>query len=474
MDPETPEEDAPQLAEVVTFESFGLAPSVMAGVIEAGFEAPRPIQVSAIPPALEGRDILGLARTGTGKTAAFALPLLQRLVTHEASHAAAESAAESSAGEPAETEGDAASEPGARPAAGDPPSFIRALVLAPTRELAIQIGSDIAKLGSAAGQGVALLIGGIKIDRQREALRAGATIAVACTGRLMDLVREGTCSLAGVEVLVLDEADRMVDMGFLPDVRRVLKLVPIERQTMMFSATMPEEIQALAQRILKGPEIIDLGNAAPPDTIEHVLLPVRSSAKTKLALQILKSEEFRSAIIFVRTKQRGKVLTFQLEKRGITVTLLHGDKKQGARGRALDGFKNGDFEVLVATDLASRGLDVENISHVINYDVPLDPDTYVHRIGRTGRAERKGLAFTLISRGDLEAVRAIERNIGERIPRRFLEGFAELDDEYLIQKANTGKRVKPKDVKPEFGRGSGEKKGGAKGSARKRKPRRSR
>ena len=193
---------------------------------------------------------------------------------------------------------------------------------------------------------------------------------------------------------------------------------------------------------------------------------MRSSAKTKLLLQILKSDEFHSAIVFVRTKQRGKVLTFQLEKRGISVTLLHGDKKQGARGRALDGFKSGEFSVLVATDLASRGLDVDHVSHVINYDIPLDPDTYVHRIGRTGRAERRGIAFTLLSRGELDPLRAIENNIGARIERRFLEGFAELDDEYLIQKTSKGPRAKPKDSKPEYGRGSGEKKGGAKGSKR--------
>ena len=414
--------------ELPTFASFGLHPTVLEGVEAVGFLAPRPIQVSAIPSALEGRDILGLARTGTGKTAAFALPLLQRLVAVEG-------------------------------AAGT----LRALVLAPTRELALQIGADIEKLGQNTDHRVALLIGGIKIDRQREALAAGATIAVACTGRLMDLVEEGTVSLKEIEVLVLDEADRMVDMGFLPDVRRILKAIPKERQTMMFSATMPEEIQALAQRILKGPDIIDLGNAAPPETIDHAILPVRSSAKTKLLLQILKGEEFNSAIVFVRTKARGKVLTFQLEKRGLTVTLLHGDKKQGARGRALDGFKSGEFKVLVATDLASRGLDVDHVSHVINYDVPLDPDTYVHRIGRTGRAERKGIAFTLLSRGDLEPLRAIEHNIGARIERRFLEGFAELDDEYLIQKGSSGPRSKPK-PKPEFGRGSGEKKGGARGS----------
>ena len=419
-------------AEVPTFASFGLHPAVLEGVEAAGFLAPRPIQARAIPSALEGRDILGLARTGTGKTAAFALPLLQRLVTAEGT-----------------------------------PGAVRALVLAPTRELAQQIGADIEKLGQGTGRQVALLIGGIKIERQREALREGATIAVACTGRLMDLVEEGTVSLKEIEVLVLDEADRMVDMGFLPDVRRILKAIPKERQTMMFSATMPEEIQALAQRILKAPDIIDLGNAAPPETIDHAILPVRSSAKTKLLLQILKGEGFNSAIVFVRTKARGKVLTFQLEKRGLTVALLHGDKKQGARGRALDGFKSGEFAVLVATDLASRGLDVEHVSHVINYDVPLDPDTYVHRIGRTGRAERKGIAFTLLSRGDLEPLRAIEHNIGARIERRFLEGFAELDDEYLIQKGNSGPRSKPRDVKPEYGRGSGEKKGGARGSKKK-------
>ncbi|MEM8709923.1 MAG: DEAD/DEAH box helicase [Planctomycetota bacterium] len=422
--------DSPDAAP--TFESFGLLPEVLAGVVAAGFQSPRPIQVAAIPAALEGRDVLGLARTGTGKTAAFALPLLQRLLSH-------------------------------RPQAE---GGLRALILAPTRELAQQIGADVEALGAGTGAAVALLIGGVKIDLQREALAAGASIAVACTGRLMDLVNEGTVRLDGVEVLVLDEADRMVDMGFLPDVRQLLKWTGDSRQTMMFSATMPEEIQALAQRILREPEIIDLGNAAPPDTIDHALLPVRSSAKTKLLLQILKDDSFRSAIVFVRTKQRGKALFFQLDKRGHRVTLLHGDKKQGARGRALQGFKDGEFDVLVATDLASRGLDVDHVSHVINYDVPLDPDTYVHRIGRTGRAERAGVAYTFVSRGDLDAVRAIEGNIKERLERRFLEGFAELDDEYLIQKAGTSGRQRPRPDKPETGRGSGEPKGGAKGGAK--------
>jgi len=382
------------------FEGLDLLPALQQGVQEAGFVELRPIQAAALPEALKGRDVLGLARTGTGKTAAFALPILQRLEERPAS-------------------------------AGRP----RALVLAPTRELARQIEGDLAALGRHLTVRVASAYGGVKIDRQREALDAGCDVLVACTGRLLDLVREGACDLGEVEVLVLDEADRLLDMGFLPDVRRILERVPADRQTMFFSATMPEAVQALAQGVLTEPEIIDLGHTRPAETIEHSLHPVRSTARSKLLRSIVESDEEGSAIIFTRTKQRAKQVARQLEKRGHTVALLHGDKKQGARDRALQGFRDGESRFLVATDLAARGLDVEGVARVVNFDVPLDPDTYVHRIGRTGRAERTGEAITIASIDEIDQVRAIESSIGARIPRKYLSTFAPLDLDALLDEA---------------------------------------
>ena len=385
----------------VTFESLGLSAEVLAGVQAEGFTEPRPIQASALPPGLLGRDVLGLARTGTGKTAAFALPILERV------HA----------------RGDRGE--GRAPLA---------LVLAPTRELGGQIAGDIRRLGAEVGVTVALVIGGVDPGRQAEELGAGVDVVVASAGRLLDLARGGRLDLGSVEILVLDEADRMVDMGFLPDVRRILERVPVERQTLMFSATMPPELQALAQRHLREPEILDLGHTMPAETIDHSAILVRGSAKMKLLKAILASEDFRSAIVFVRTKQRAKAVSFALQKRGASAELLHGDKKQGARTRALERFKSGEVEVLVATDLASRGLDVEAVSHVINYDIPTDPDTYVHRIGRTGRAERSGIALTFISEGDLDDLRAVEHRIGMRLPRTRIDGFADLDIEDLAER----------------------------------------
>ncbi|MGD2017537.1 MAG: DEAD/DEAH box helicase [Planctomycetota bacterium] len=382
------------------FEALGLHPDLQRGVADAGFVELRPIQAAALPAALGGRDVLGLARTGTGKTAAFALPILHRLAADRAE--------------------------AARP---------RALVLAPTRELARQIEGDLADLGRHLPLRVAAAYGGVKVDGQRAALEEGCEVLVACTGRLLDLVREGACHLDAVSVLVLDEADRLLDMGFLPDVRRILERVPDDRQTMLFSATMPEEVQALAQRVLRDPEIIDLGHTRPAETIEHTLHPVRASARSKLLRSIVEADEDGSAIVFARTKQRAKQVARQLEKRGHTVALLHGDKKQGARDRALAGFRAGEVRFLVATDLASRGLDVEGVARVVNYDVPLDPDTYVHRIGRTGRSERAGEAITIATVDELDLVRAIESRIGARIPRRFLPAFAPLDLHELLDEA---------------------------------------
>ena len=387
-----------------SFDDLDLAPALRQGVADAGFVELRPIQAAALPVALGGRDVLGLARTGTGKTAAFALPLLQRL--------------------------------DGRPAAAARP---RALILAPTRELARKIEGDLADLGRHLSVRMAAAYGGVKIDRQRGALESGCDVLVACTGRLLDLVREGACQLDDVEVLVLDEADRLLDMGFLPDVRRILERVPDACQTMFFSATMPEAVQALAQGVLKEPEIIDLGHTRPAETIEHSLHPVRSTARSKLLRTIVEADEAGSAIIFTRTKQRAKQVARQLEKRGHTVSLLHGDKKQGARDRALQGFRDGEVRFLVATDLAARGLDVEGVARVVNFDVPLDPDTYVHRIGRTGRADCSGEAITIASVDELDQVRAIEARIGARIPRKFMPAFAPMDLHELLDEAASRK-----------------------------------
>jgi ATP-dependent RNA helicase RhlE len=387
-----------------SFDDLDLAPALRQGVADAGFVELRPIQAAALPVALGGRDVLGLARTGTGKTAAFALPILQRL--------------------------------DGRPAAAARP---RALILAPTRELARQIEGDLADLGRHLSVRMAAAYGGVKIDRQRGALESGCDVLVACTGRLLDLVREGACQLDDVEVLVLDEADRLLDMGFLPDVRRILERVPDACQTMFFSATMPEAVQALAQGVLKEPEIIDLGHTRPAETIEHSLHPVRSTARSKLLRTIVEADEAGSAIIFTRTKQRAKQVARQLEKRGHTVSLLHGDKKQGARDRALQGFRDGEVRFLVATDLAARGLDVEGVARVVNFDVPLDPDTYVHRIGRTGRADCSGEAITIASVDELDQVRAIEARIGARIPRKFMPAFAPMDLHELLDEAASRK-----------------------------------
>ncbi len=387
------------------FAAFGFAPAVQRGVEDAGFSEPRPIQAEVVPRALAGEDVLGLARTGTGKTAAFALPVLQRL---------------------------AVSGPAERPLA---------LVLAPTRELALQIHGEFERLGVHVGARVLAVFGGVKPAAQRAALAEGVDVIVACTGRLLDFVRAGDCDIGGIEFLILDEADRLLDMGFLPDVRRVLDVVPVERQTMFFSATMPEEVQALAQRVLRNPAIIDLGRSKPPETIDHSLHPVRATAKTKLLRALVEADVEPdgeaggelSTIIFVRTKQRAKHVAFQLEKRGHSVTLLHGDKKQAARGRALDGFRDGTFRILVATDLASRGLDIDDVGMVLNYDVPTDADTYVHRIGRTGRSEKAGIAVTIATQADRELVRAIEVRIGARIARRYLDSFAVLDLDELAE-----------------------------------------
>jgi ATP-dependent RNA helicase RhlE len=370
----------------VNFEQFSLDPRIAAGVKGAGYTTPTPIQEQAIPVALAGKDVLGLAQTGTGKTAAFVLPILQRL-----------------------TKG--------------PLNYVRALIVAPTRELADQIHQTINSLGKKTKVRSVTVYGGVGKMPQVTALRRGAEIVVACPGRLLDLIDTGDIDLSRVEVLVLDEADRMCDMGFLPDIRRILQHVPTRRQTLFFSATMPEDIRDLSAKILKDPVTVQIGMIAPAETVSHVLYPVPDSHKRQLLLQLLEQTATGRVLIFTRTKHRARNLAQDLEQRNYRVAALQGNMTQNRRQEAIAGFRAGKYDVLVATDIAARGIDVSEISHVINYDMPDTVDAYTHRIGRTGRAAQTGEAFTLTSPDDEYMVRDIERLLGTRIERRRLEGF---------------------------------------------------
>ena len=370
----------------MTFESFSLDARVRAGIQAAGYTEPTPIQLQSIPPILAGRDLLGIAQTGTGKTAAFMLPILQRLL--------------------------------AQPGRG-----VRALILAPTRELAEQIHQATRIYGKRTGVRSVAIYGGVGKKPQVDALRRGADIVVACPGRLLDLAGERSLDLSKVEVLVLDEADRMCDMGFLPDIRRVLKLVPARRQTLFFSATMPDEIRGLADGILHDPVTVQIGLSAPPKSISHALYPVSSGLKKSLLLAVLQRRASGRALIFTRTKHRARSLAKDLGKQGYRVEALQGNMTQNRRQAAIDGFRGNTYDILVATDVASRGIDVAGIAHVINYDVPDTADAYTHRVGRTGRVDKTGEALTLAQPEDEPIVRQIERVLGQPIERRRLEQF---------------------------------------------------
>jgi len=370
----------------VDFASFNLDPRILKGVQALGYTVPTPIQVQAIPPILQGKDVMGLAQTGTGKTAAFALPILQRLAQGRRGR-------------------------------------IRALVIAPTRELAEQTHESFGTLGRQTSARSVTLYGGVNISPQIRKLREGVEIAVACPGRLLDHLQQGTVDLSQVEVLVIDEADRMFDMGFLPDVRRILKRLPPKRQTLLFSATMPNDIRSLAHDILHDPVTVQVDHMVPLATVAHALYPVESHQKSELLLQILYGTDTEAVLVFTRTKHRAKRLASLLQDAGFRATSLQGNLSQSRRQTALDGFRSGKIQILVATDIASRGIDVSGISHVINYDMPDTPDAYTHRIGRTGRAAKTGDAFTLMTREDSGMVRAIERNLGAPIERRRIDGF---------------------------------------------------
>ncbi len=368
------------------FKEFNFHPDVAAGITAAGFVTPTPIQVQAIPPAMLGGDVMALAQTGTGKTAAFVLPILNRLMQ------------------------------GGR-------RRVRALIIAPTRELAEQTHEATGLLGWKTGLKSATVYGGVGVRPQIEKLKRGVEIVVACPGRLLDHIGRGTIDLSLLEVLVIDEADHMFDMGFLPDIRRILNHLPRQRQTMLFSATMPKEIRRLANEILNNPATLQVGESVPAVTVSHALYPVAPHLKTPLLLELLHHTDTGSVLVFTRTKQRTKRLAEQMVKAGHRAASLQGNLSQAQREAAMGGFRNGRFQILVATDIAARGIDVANISHVINYDIPNTTDAYIHRIGRTGRAARSGDAYTLVTGEDKTMVHAIERVLGCPIERRTLNGF---------------------------------------------------
>jgi superfamily II DNA/RNA helicase len=370
----------------MSFDKLNLAPQLRENVRALSYEVPTPIQRGAIPPILEGRDVIGLAQTGTGKTAAFGIPIVQRLLS-------------------------------------GPRHCLRALIVGPTRELAEQTFAAFGKLAAHTRLHGVTIYGGVGMRPQVDALRRGAEVAIACPGRLLDHMRQGNIRLDQVECLVLDEADRMFDMGFLPDIRQILRAVPKTRQTLLFSATMPDEIRALAHEVLRHPVTLQIAHARPAESVTHALYPVPPTLKAALLLALLDRIDRESVLVFTRTKHRAKRLAAQLSAAGHAATCLQGNLSQRQRQEAMDGFRSGRYQVLVATDIAARGIDVSTISHVINFDIPGTVDDYTHRIGRTGRAAKTGDAFTLITGEDEALVRGIERVLGARIERRKLEGF---------------------------------------------------
>jgi ATP-dependent RNA helicase RhlE len=368
------------------FTSFNFDPRITAGIRALGYTTPTPIQAQSIPAGLQGRDVLGLAQTGTGKTAAFALPMLQRLVA-------------------------------------GPRGYTRALVLAPTRELADQIHEAFRGLGAHTGLRSVTIYGGVGFQPQASALKRGVEIVVACPGRLLDHLGQNTIDLSRLEILVLDEADRMFDMGFLPDIRKIARRLPPRRQTLLYSATMPESIRGLAHEMLRDPVTVQVDHTVPLTTVSHSLYPVPEHLKSELLARLLNETGEGSVLIFTRTKHRAKRLSLRLHGQGRAATCLQGNLSQNKRKAALEGFRAGKFNILVATDIASRGIDISEITHVINFDVPDTTEAYTHRIGRTGRAARTGDAFTFVTRDDEGMVRDIERSLGSKIERRQVEGF---------------------------------------------------
>ena len=370
----------------MNFETFNLHPRVMAGVQALGYITPTPIQAKSIPPIMQGHDFIGLAQTGTGKTAVFVLPILQRLLQ-------------------------------------SPRGRVGALIISPTRELAEQTYETINELGKQTGLRSIAVYGGVSMEQQTRRLRNGIEIIAACPGRLLDHLWKGTIDLSHLEVLVIDEADRMFDMGFLPDIRSILRCLLKPRQTLLFSATMPDDIRCLAQEILHDPVTVQIGHTLPATTVSHTLYPVKQHRKTALLIELLRHTETGSVLVFTRTKYRAERVAQQLAKAGYRATSLQGNMSQGQRQTALDGFRAGSFKVLVATDIAARGIDVLDISHVVNYDMPDTTDAYIHRIGRTGRIGKTGTAFTLVTSEDAAMVHALEHLLNTPLEHRRLQNF---------------------------------------------------
>lgn len=372
----------------MAFQLLGLTAALATTVKTKGYSKPSSIQEQAIPIILSGKDILGLAQTGTGKTAAFALPIIQKLAAEKAKSAAP-----------------------------------RTLVVAPTRELAQQLLESFRAYSEGLNLKVCAIYGGAPMDRQIRTIKKGIDIVIGCPGRLLDLANRRILNFKELQILVLDEADQMFDMGFLPDIKKLLALMPKQRQTLLFSATMPEEISSLANSILKDPQTIKIARKSIAETINHSVFEVRADQKSKALLELLKTQSIHSAIIFVRTKRRVESVSDALENAGHSVSCLSGNLSQNRRNLSIKGFKSGEYNFLVATDVASRGLDISNLGHVINYDIPQTVESYTHRVGRTGRAENSGEAITLVSREDMRILRQVEKVLGKPIDRLSIAGF---------------------------------------------------
>ena len=398
------------------FTALGLCDQLLRAVRDKGYTEPTPIQRSAIPAVLEGKDIMGGAQTGTGKTAAFTLPVLQRLYggRHRPQH-----------------------------------RTVRALILTPTRELAAQVHESVCNYGKHLPFRAAVVFGGVSMNRQIAEFRRGVDIIVATPGRLLDHIRQGKLKLDSVEMFILDEADRMLDMGFLPDIKKVMRELPKKRQTLLFSATFPTEIEHLCDQLLNSPKRVHVARkSTAAEGVKQIVLPVSHKGKHPLLSHLIRTEQWYQVLVFTRTKSRANQLVKKLDRDGIHAVAIHGNKSQGARTRALAGFKNGEVQVLVATDIAARGLDIDQLPHVVNFDLPNVPEDYVHRIGRTGRAGREGEALSFVSPEEHSHLKAIERLLKKHIPRRNIEGVTRPPGgDAPLQKPSKdkGKRRKPKD-----------------------------
>jgi ATP-dependent RNA helicase RhlE len=381
----------PLLPRFMPFQAFGLHANILKAVQEAGYTEPTPVQTAAIPHVLAGHDVIGIAQTGTGKTAAFVLPILTRLA-------------------------------GAGPTANRRP--IRALIVAPTRELVVQIEENVRGYGKHLPLRAATVYGGVSERPQIDALRSGVDLVVATPGRLLDLLGRRHADFSKLEFLVLDEAERMLDMGFLPDIRRIVRALPQKRQTLLFSATLSREIEGVAHEFLRAPKMVQIGRRSnPAETVTQLVYEIPKQSKTSLLLHLLRDPGLNMVLVFARMKHTADRLARQLEGKGVETAALHSNRSQNQRLRALKDFKSGAVRVLVATDIAARGIDVDDISHVVNYDFPMHPEDYVHRIGRTGRAHAVGDAISFVTPEDHSALRSVERFIGRGIVRKRAEGF---------------------------------------------------